>query len=168
VHLVRDPLPQARDRAILKVIGIGNPWRRDDAAGLAAARRLQEILPADVDVREEAGEPTALIDALDGADAVWLVDAVSSGVEAGTVHRVDASQRALPAELFAPSTHHFGLAEAIELARALGRLPRTAVAFGIEGSTFEAGDGLSPPVDAAVGEVAERVRAEVAAWTGAP
>ena len=35
VHLVRDPLPQARGRAPLTlVIGVGNRWRHDDGAGL--------------------------------------------------------------------------------------------------------------------------------------
>jgi hydrogenase maturation protease len=150
------------------VIGVGNPWRRDDAAGLVVARRLRETLPTEVEVREKAGEPTALIDAFDGADVLWLVDAVSSGAEPGTVHRVDAAERPLPAELFRTSTHHFGLAEAVELARALGRLPRTAVVLGIEGASFEAGEGLSPPVEAAVERVAEQVRKEVAACTRRP
>ena len=66
----------------------------------------------------------ALMDAWEGAETVWLVDAVSSGAQAGAVHRVDASEEELPARLFRASTHHFGLAEAVELARALGRLPR--------------------------------------------
>ena len=42
----------------------------------------------------------SLIDAWDGAESVWLVDAISSGAAAGTVHRLDASEQALPAELF--------------------------------------------------------------------
>jgi hydrogenase maturation protease len=149
----------------LKVVAVGNPWRSDDAAGLTVARRLRGTLAADVELREEAGEPTVLVDACEGADALWLVDAVSSGAPPGTVHRIDAAERALPAELFRTSTHHIGLAEAVELARALGRLPRTAVVFGIEGASFEAGHGLTPAVEAAVERVAEQVREEVDACT---
>ena len=93
---------------------------------------------------EREGEPTALIDAWEGADALWLVDAVSSGAEPGTVHRLDASERALPPDLFRASTHHVGLAEAVELARALGRLPARTVVFGIEGGSFAVGEPLSP------------------------
>ena len=102
-----------------------------------------------------------LIDAWEGADTVWLVDAVSSGAEPGTVHRVDAGRDELPRELFRASTHAFGLAEAVELARALDRLPSRVVVYGIEGTSFAAGEGLSVAVEAAVGQVVEAVRKEV-------
>ena len=144
---------------------MGNPWRRDDAAGLVVARRLRGTLPAEVDVLEREGEPTALIDSWDGADRVWLVDAVSSGAEAGTVHRVDASRDALPAELFRTSTHHVGLAEAVELARALGRLPERIVVYGVEGERFDVGDELTPSVGDAVEQVVRALREEVLACT---
>ncbi len=58
------------------------------------------------------------------------------------------------------STHSFGVAEAVELARALGRLPARIVVFGIEGRDFAQGEGLSPDVDAAVDEVVRRVTEE--------
>ena len=162
---MRDALPDARGRAPLRVVCVGNRWRSDDAAGLEVARRLEGTLPAAVDLCEREGEPTALIDAWDGAESVWLVDAVSSGADAGTVHRLDASARELPASLFRASTHHVGLAEAVELARALGRLPPRTVVFGIEGGSFDVGDTLTPAVEAAVEQVAELVREEVAACT---
>lgn len=79
------------------------------------------------------------------------------------MHRLDASLEPLPAALFRASTHHVGLGEAVELARALGRLPARVVFFGIEGRSFEAGDELSPEVAEAVGSVVEAVRAEIAA-----
>jgi hydrogenase maturation protease len=168
VHLVRDALPDARGRAALRVVGIGNAWRRDDGAGLAVARLLAAKLPDAVDVLEREGEPTALIDALEGAQAVWLVDAVSSGAPPGTLHRLDASEQELPPALFRASTHHFGLAEAVELARTLGRLPARTVVFGIEGGSFETGDTLTPEVEAATERAAEAVREEVAECTRRP
>jgi hydrogenase maturation protease len=69
------------------VLGVGNPWRRDDGAGLAVARLLAGT--PGVEVLEREGEPASLIDAWDGADALWLVDAVSSGAVPGTLHRID-------------------------------------------------------------------------------
>lgn len=146
-------------------MGIGNAWRNDDAAGLAVARLLQGMLPEGVEVLEREGEPSGLIDSWEGADAVWLVDAVSSGAEPGTVHRHDASSVELPAALFDTSTHHMGLAEAVELARALDRLPATTIVYGIEGASFDTGETLSPEVEAAAARVAEAVREEVAECT---
>jgi hydrogenase maturation protease len=118
-----------------------------------------------VQVLEREGEPTALMSAWDGAEAVWLVDAVSSGAEAGAVHRLDVSAEPLPAGLFRASTHHFGLADAIELARALGRLPERTIVYGIEGARFTAGGELTPEVAAAVPGVAASIRREVGECT---
>ena len=165
MHLVRDPLPQAGARTLVRVVGVGNRWRRDDAAGLAVAERLRDTLPAGVEVVEREGEPAALIEAWEGADAVWVIDAVSSGSPPGTVHRVEAGGTPLPASLFRASTHALGLADAVELARALGRLPAELVVLGIEGCNLEAGEGISPEVAAAVERVAATVRQEVEACT---
>jgi len=147
------------------VVCIGNRWRSDDAVGLEVAGRLAGTLPPGVELLEREGEPTALLDAWEGAEALWLVDAVASGAEAGTVHRLDASASELPAELFRASTHHVGLAEAVELARALGRLPGQTIVYGVEGGSFAVGEELSPAVAAAVGPVATAVREEVTACT---
>jgi hydrogenase maturation protease len=146
---------------------VGNPWRCDDAAGLEVARLLEGTLPPDVELLEREGEPTALIDAWEGATTVWLVDAVSSGAAPGTLHRLDASSEELPTDLFRRSTHHVGVAEAVELARVLGRLPGRTIVFGIEGDSFEIGDELTPAVAAAIESTAAAVRAEVASCTSA-
>jgi hypothetical protein len=69
----------------------------------------------------------------------------------------------MPAVVSGISTHGFGPAAAVELARALGLLPRRSVVYAIEGTSFEAGAPLSPPVAAAVAEVARRLCDEVIA-----
>jgi hydrogenase maturation protease len=118
-----------------------------------------------VEVVAREGEPTGLIDTWEPADEVWLVDAVSSGAAPGTVHRIDASERELPAEIFRASTHHLGVPEAVELARALGRLPRRVIVYGVEGADFDAGRGITPEVDAAADQVVAAVREEVGECT---
>jgi hydrogenase maturation protease len=148
----------------LRVIGVGNRWRSDDAVGLIVAERLRGTVPG-VEVLEREGEPVALMDAWEGEEAVVIVDAVSSHGPPGRLHRLDVADGPLPAELFAASTHHLGLAEAVELARALGRLPAALVVIGVEGAVFDAGDGLSPAVEAAVEPAAAAVRKEVEACT---
>ena len=139
------------------VIGVGNPYRGDDAAGLAAAERLQSRVPDGVSVLPCEQEPTRIIDAWKDAGAAVIVDAVVSGADPGTLHRVDASREPVPAHVFRSSTHAFSLGEAIELARALGRLPERIVVYGVEGATFAAGVGLTPQVETAVDGVVEAV-----------
>jgi hydrogenase maturation protease len=145
---VRDPLPDADGGAQLTlVIGVGNEWRRDDAAGLIVARRLRERCPRAVRVIEHEGEPLDLIEHWSGAAAAILIDAVRTGAEPGTIHRLDALAERLPAELFRGSTHTLGIAEAVELGRALGRLPGRLLVVGIEAKRVDAGAGLSPEVE---------------------
>ncbi len=142
-------------------VGIGNPLRGDDAAGLLAARALRKRGLAGVEVLELEGEPVDLIEAWDGAEAVVVADAVSSGGEPGELHRIDASEGPLPAALAGASTHAMGLAEAVELARALDRLPPRLVVFGIEAASFETGAEPGPAVRVAAQGVADAVAAEL-------
>jgi hydrogenase maturation protease len=130
-----------------KVIGIGNWWRGDDAAGLAAARRVRAMPGLEVEVDELEGDLTSLIDAWDGSEHVVVIDAVCSGAEPGTVHRLDAHTTSLPRDLDRHSTHAVGLATAIEVGRALNRLPPRLTVLGIEGQCFDAGAGLAPRVE---------------------
>jgi hydrogenase maturation protease len=147
------------------VIGVGNALRGDDAAGLEVARRVRlradaarAAARAEIAVLEHEGEPLGLIGLWEGARAAVLVDAVHSGVAPGTVRRVDASHEPIPAAMRAFfSTHAVGLGEAIELARALGRLPSRVVVYGVEGLRFDARSGLSQEVEAVVGRLAETV-----------
>ncbi len=143
-------------------LGLGNPLRGDDAAGLLAARSLLRRGADGIEVRELEGEPIDLIEAWEGAEAVVVADAVVSGAEPGLVHRFDAAAAPLPAALAGPSTHALGLAEAVELGRALERLPRRLVVFGIEAARFEPGAAAG----AAVLDAAERVAAAAPAELG--
>ena len=144
------------------VIGVGNPDRGDDAVGRAVAARLKGRLPGDIEVLEETGEMTALLECLEEADEAWLVDASASGAAPGTIRRFDVAVAPLPNAVMAMSTHGFGMAEAIEMARAMGSLPATCIVFAVEGASFEAGESLSEPVAAAAPRVAEQIMAEIA------
>jgi hydrogenase maturation protease len=147
------------------IIGVGNEYRGDDAVGLAVARRAQAAsagtLAARITVREASGEGVALMDTWQGAGAVFVIDAVYSGGAPGTIYRFEVQTTTIPARFFHYSTHAFSVAEAIELARALGQLPPRLVLYGIEGKNFAAGVGLSPEIERAAGEVAERLLADV-------
>jgi len=143
------------------ILGVGNDYCGDDAVGLTVARRVQARVTAPVAVREATGEGAALIDAWQGVENVYLIDAVYSGGEPGTIYRFEAQTTTLPGKFFHYSTHAFSVAEAIELARALGQLPPHLVVYGIEGRNFSAGVGLSPEIDNAAAEVLSRLLREV-------
>ncbi len=151
--------PAAKSRTL--VIGIGHPHRGDDAAGLVAAEALKRQALPGLAVCEATGEALSLMDRWQEADRIFLVDAVQSGAPAGTIHRFQCGRDPTPFEGYGTDTHGFGVAEAIELARTLNRLPPWLVVYGIEGVAFGVGDPLSPAVEAAAQEVVRRICAEV-------
>ena len=148
------------------IIGIGNEYRHDDGVGIAVARAVRTGVPGGVTVFERGGEGTDLIATWSDADLAIVIDAVSSGEPAGTIHwyQVDAaSADALPtAEIFRGTSHQIGLGEGIALAKLLGMLPKKMIVYGIEGETYGDGVALSPAVQRAVGDVAARVLADCA------
>jgi len=143
------------------VIGVGNPYRRDDAAGLIVARHLREQSLRSCEVHELVGEGTSLMELWRGAQRVVVIDAVQSGAAPGTIHRLQANLHPFPAFVLRDSTHAFGLIEAIELSRALNQLPSSLVIYGIEGENFEAGTGLSKTVLDGVNHLVRDLRQEL-------
>jgi len=144
------------------VIGAGNPDRADDGIGAMVARRLGQLLPADVAVLTRSGDMLSLIDDWAAFDAVFCIDAAAPIGAPGRVHRIDLTAGALPREIALTSSHAFGLAEAIELAQALGlALPRIIV-YAVEGRCFDAGAAMAPEVAATAGAIADRIIAEIA------
>jgi hydrogenase maturation protease len=152
------------------VIGVGNPYRGDDAAGIEAARRLHRLVPDSVEVLEHDGEPATLLDAWTGAATAYVIDAVRADDPPGTIHRVDVGpggQTAVPPSPRRDSSHALGLGDAVALALALDRLPGRLVLIGITGRSFDAGGTLAEPVrrgiETAVAMVADELaRMEVA------
>lgn len=143
------------------VIGIGNPLRGDDAIGAEAAALLRARPNEVAEVVTHDGEPSGLMDLWEGRGLVVVIDAVASGNPPGTVLRMDAGVRELPADFFAASTHLMGLPEAVELARSLGRLPEDLIVFGIEATAFEAGAELSDAARKGIDEALRRIEDEL-------
>src|SRR5271167_3062042 len=144
---------RGRSRAL--VVGIGNPDRGDDGFGPAAVRRFRGRASPGVCILERSGDALALIEEWDGFAAVILVDAAAPIGRAGRIHRLDLTDTELPVGFARDSTHAFGVAEAVELARSLGRLPRYLVAYLVEGEGFDNGAPLSPVVADALDRVVE-------------
>ena len=148
------------------VVGLGAPDRGDDAIGGVIAHVIDEWHSSAVRVvtRED---PTALVQLWDGFETVVVVDAVMSGAEPGTVvvRDVGAQGEQLPTAAWAASgrggSHAFGLAGAVELARALGTLPPHVAVVGVEAGTFALGP-MSDAVVASIPRAAAAVFAELA------
>ncbi len=155
-------MPGPGDTATV-VIGVGNEFRRDDGAGPAVVAWLRGLVPPGVKLVVTDGEPTRLIEAWTGAALAVVVDAVrAQPPRPGTVHRF-AVDRAGAAPARPASSHGLGLDDAIGLALALDRMPGRLIVHAIEAADLAQGTGLTPPVAAAVGKVADAILEDIAA-----
>ena len=151
----------------LKVIGVGNEWRGDDAVGLLVARRLKADHLPEVEISECRGTVTAVREAWKDAAGVIVVDAVFSGGRPGSIYRFDAHGGGAPMQLSrSPSTHGLGVAEALALGQLFQELPPYLIIYGIEGRHFGPGQEVSQEVEAAIPEAVRRLRQEIQAWLG--
>jgi hydrogenase maturation protease len=152
----------------LLIIGIGNPDCGDDAIGPLIARLLLGRVPPGVAILERAGDMLGLIEDWTGRQGVVLIDAAAAITTPGCFHRIDLLREPVPIGLSLASTHAFGVADAVELARALGQLPGKLIVYAVEGCRFEPGAPQSPEVVAAAERVAAQVVSEVVRLTSGP
>jgi hydrogenase maturation protease len=168
LHFVRDALP-AREggKGIVRecrIIGCGAVGRGDDGAGLLVARRLREF---GIEAQEHSGDGLALMESWQGPDAVILIDTVVTGSAAGTVTIWDGKKVPVIGDVLRTSTHAFGVAEAVDLARVLDRMPARLTIYGIEGRRFDPGSAPSTEVIAAAESLARRLAAaDLSAYFG--
>lgn len=141
------------------VLGLGNEHRRDDGVGLAVARAVEGVVPQGVRVVKGLAEPTALLDAWEGAALAVIVDAAAGGPP-GRVRRCLIDELAA---VDAVSSHDLNLVQTYELGRALGRAPDTVVVITVDAADTGHGTGLSPEVAQAITRVVSLVHAELAA-----
>ena len=148
-------------RSLALIIGVGNEYRHDDGVGAEVARRIEKLNLPQVRVLLHSGEGASLLEHFHEADLIIIIDAAQSESSPGTVHYFDAGNSPIPCDFFNYSTHAFSVAEAVELARALNKLPTRLLVYGIEGADFSAGIGLTEAVQISVSMVVERIVADI-------
>jgi hydrogenase maturation protease len=142
------------------VIGVGNPFRRDDGIGPAVVEAIARLDRPGVTTALSDGEPTQLIEAWTGMDLAIVIDAVRCDPAApGRVHRTGLDD--LAAGTGQSSSHGLGIPEAVELARVLDLLPARLVVYAVEAGDVDFGTGLSVAVAAAVPTVVAAVVREL-------
>ncbi len=153
------------------ILGIGNVLMGDEGVGVHAARLLmQKDWPENVSVLDGGTGSFTLLEPMQQADHLIMIDATLDGEPAGTIRRLQPRfssdyPRALTA-------HDIGLKDLLDSFYLLGRTPRvTLFAVSIE-PLREMGLELSPPVAAAlpglIGLVEQEVEALLAGQKSEP
>ena len=142
------------------ILGLGNPLITDDSVGLrvvkALAPRLQDR--PDIEVSEDYWGGLRLMERMIGFDRAIVVDAICTGAEPGTIHRL--ATDSIPTQKSA-SAHDVNLPTALALGRQSGaHLPRDEhiVLIGVEAQdvlTFS--EECTPAVAEAIPRAVETV-----------
>ncbi|CAN5760480.1 hydrogenase maturation protease [soil metagenome] len=140
------------------VVGCGNLLRGDDGVGPVLIRHLWERgVPTGARLVDGGTAGMDVAFQMRGAERVVIIDATTTGGTPGTMYRVPGSELAELPPLQGLHTHSFRWDHAIPLARwALGdACPTDVTVFLIEAGSVELGADLSPPIEAAMAQVAD-------------
>ena len=144
------------------IIGIGNELRGDDGLGPELVRLYErEFRGKGAECVSSSGDGFGLMEIWKGSSKVILVDAVAAKAPIGALVRHDITKEPLPKYLFTCSTHAFGLAQTVELARSLNALPPQCLFLGLVGENFQTGAKLSPALRATLPSLKDRVLLEI-------
>lgn len=144
-----------------KIIGVGNPLMGDDGIGIAAVERLAQLsLPAAVEVIDGGTGGITLLHLMEGAQRVILVDAVDMGKPPGTIVRFSPEEVRVAGGEAQLSLHEAGLAQVLELGRAMGPLPPITL-FGVQPLRVARVMELTSPVQGALPQLISAVLAEI-------
>ena len=137
----------------IAILGIGNWFRGDDAAGWNVIDALDGKLPSSITLCKARGDLAEILDLFARYSIVFVVDAsIAKALEEHWV-RIDLHHDPQFAKNNLTSTHGLTIREAVELANTLGEIPSTLILYLIPGENFSISEGLSPSVERAVAQV---------------
>src|SRR3972149_1788168 len=131
INLVTEQAVQNKHSIL--IIGIGNPYRGDDAVGLRIAQDIKKKSPDHVNVIEQSGDGISLMDSWKDSDAVILIDAVHSGAQPGTIHRFDVHTQTIPPKFPRGATAQTATPRALKGWSTITATGFSVIVYGIEG-----------------------------------
>ncbi|MCC6159657.1 MAG: hydrogenase maturation protease [Deltaproteobacteria bacterium] len=143
----------------LTVIGVGSWLSRDDAIGLMLVDELAARPPRpDLDFHTWEGVDALTIthDMLALSSPILVVDCADLGLAPGEWRFFDAESARLHLHGDTVSTHGFGLADALEMARGLG-FEKPVHVFGVQPFDLAPGTGLSDEMRHVFGRLLENL-----------
>lgn len=142
------------------ILGIGNVLMGDEGVGVHVVRHLENMpLPEGVACLDGGTGSFTLLEPMQRAKKVILIDATIDGAPAGTVRRLTPRfSKDYPRTLTA---HDIGLKDLLDAFYLLGHAPEVILFAVSIDSLQEVGTELSPEIAAVVEEVARRVLQDV-------
>nr|MDO8081810.1 hydrogenase maturation protease [Candidatus Freyarchaeota archaeon] len=136
------------------IIGVGNLLLGDEGVGIHVVEELNKRdLPANVEVVDGGTGGVTLLNLMEGADKVIIVDAILGGCKPGEIYVLDVD-RLMKGVVKFFSLHEMDLLSALRIGKELGKLPLELVVVGVEPKNYkEHSMDLSPEIKAVVPKV---------------
>lgn len=142
----------------ITVVGIGNILLKDEGVGCHVAHALEEVPLPDVKVIDGGTSPNVM-QTIEDADKLIIVDAVRGGGMPGEVYRFQLDDITLEQKSFL-SLHDISLVDSLLLMRRLYNIGEITI-IGIEPKEIEWGLELSPEVREKLPQIVEIILAEL-------
>ena len=143
------------------ILGVGNVLLSDEGVGVHVANTLTDMhLPQGVEVVEGGTDGFRLMNVVEGAGRLVVVDAVKGGGAPGSIYRFDINDVPTFPDAYKTSVHQIGILEVVHLSKLIGEAPETTI-IGIEPKSLGIGMELSPEVKSKLPRIIEVVLEEV-------
>jgi len=144
------------------IIGIGNLLRSDDGVGLHVIETLRkEDLSDNVDLMDGLSG-LDILDVIEGYDRIIIIDAIQTGGEPGTIHKLSLEDLKAKHTLHSYSTHlNMDFPTVLELGGKLfpEKIPEDITIIAVEAEDITTiSDKCTPQVEKAVPEVVQLIK----------
>jgi hydrogenase maturation protease len=143
----------------IAVVGVGNLLLKDEGIGIHVVRALQETPLPDGVVVIDGGTSPDVLDYLEPADKLVIIDAAEAGGVPGAIYRFRPDDVTLETGE-AISLHELGLVSSLKTMSLLGKTPPEVVIIGIQPKEIAWGMELSPELKEKVPEIVKAVLKE--------
>jgi len=145
----------------ITVLGIGNILLKDEGVGVKVIEHLKEYnLPKEVELIDGGTATASLFPIFAETDYLIVIDAVKGKMSPGTIYRIGLNDL-MPPKRASISLHDLGLLEALDMAKKIGKSPKSVVIFGIEPKEINWGMELSPEINRKLPQIARLVVKEI-------
>lgn len=146
------------------VIGIGNPFRKDDCIGIKILEHLvlkKNDLSYDIEFIDGGTGGMNLLHQLSKFDIVFIIDAVNFNKKIGDIEVFDAKNLESIKPSITKSTHCADFLSVIEVSKRLGEAPDKIFIIGIQPSDISFGNNISPELENKIPIYVEKIFLEI-------
>jgi hydrogenase maturation protease len=141
------------EHQVVKILAAGNYLMADDGVGIHILEKLEKMNRSDVKLENVGVGGLAILDYMEDADHVIIIDAVrGGGGDPGSIYKFT-DKELPPANLFMMSLHDLSLVDTLRLGREIQPelMPKDIIIIGIEVERVEGiCTDLSPSVESAI------------------